>query len=235
MSSTVYPPSLSLSFSYAQIATAIEVNGGVTPFHFYSERVIQETARKLNSAFDSVELPFVNHYAVKACPNPHVLDILTRERTNMDCSSVAEIRLSEHVGVTGEDIMFTSNNTSVEEFKYARDHNVTINLDDITHIEKLERVGMPDVVCCRFNPGDLKQGNVIIGKPTEAKFGMRRDQIIEAYRILKQKGVKRFGLHAMMISNECGEDALIETSRILFKLAFEIHQQTGVTFDFINL
>jgi diaminopimelate decarboxylase len=229
------PPSLVLPFSAENIDSAIRANGGITPFHLYSEDRIARASRRLYAAFSKEGIPFKNFYAVKACPNPSILRILANEGMGMDCSSIPEILLSNRVGVNGEGIMFTSNNTSVEEFAYAVKNGAVINLDDLTHIEKLEKVGLPELVCCRFNPGDMKEGNAIIGKPTEAKYGMRRDQILEAYRILKEKGVKRFGLHAMMVSNERSEAALTETSKILFELAVEISQKVGITFDFINL
>lgn len=230
-----FPTSLRLPFSTDDIHHAIEANKGITPFHLYSEERIQSSARRLNKAFETVGIPFKNYYAVKACPNPYILEILAKEGMGMDCSSIPELILSEAVGKIGEDIMFTANDITKEDFREARNRGAIINLDDITHIQKLKEIGFSKIVCCRFNPGDLKEGNSIIGKPTEAKYGMRRDQIIEAYAILKNEGVKHFGLHTMVVSNERSEEALIETARIVFELAKEVFEKTGVIFDFINL
>lgn len=229
------PPSLALPFTEAEIRKSIASNGNTTPFHLYSERVIIDTARRLNQVFAEHELPFKNHFAVKALPNPHILEILRKEWMGMDCSSIPEIHLSNMAWVSWESIMFTSNNTTVEEFQEAKIAGAIINLDDITHISKLEQVWFPEIICCRYNPGEEKQGNSIIGESTKQKYGMRKDQIIEAYRILQSKWVKRFGLHAMMVSNERREAALVENARLLFQLAQEVFIQIWVRFEFINL
>lgn len=229
------PPSLRLPCSSEVIKKAIETNHGITPFHLYSESRMRKQSENLKLAFEKVGLPFKNHFAVKALPNPHVMEILKSEGMGMDCSSVAELMLCDRIGLSGADIMFTSNNTSEAEFREAMDRGAIINLDDITHIETLMRVGIPEVVCCRYNPGTEKVGTGIIGNPVEAKYGMRKDQIIEAYRRLKELGCKRFGLHAMLVSNERDEAKLIENARILFGLASEIYTTTGVSFEFINL
>ncbi len=229
------PSSLVLPFSDSDIQRAIRANGWKTPFHLYSETTIRSTTSSIQAIFWKYNFDFKNHFAVKALPNPHILKILQKNGMGMDCSSIPEIHLAQKVGVIKEGIMFTSNNTTVDEFREAKKAGVIINLDDITHIAKLEQVGFPDIVCCRYNPGQAKEGNSIIGESIKQKYGMRKDQIIEAYRILKKKWVKRFGLHAMMVSNERNEQALIENARLLFTLAREIFEQTGVTFEFINL
>jgi diaminopimelate decarboxylase len=236
MSSIILPPSLVLPFSQDQIEKAIQVNGWITPFHLYSEKVMTNTSQNLAKAFANVGLPFKNHYAVKALPNPKVLQILKDQGMGMDCSSVTELMLADRIGVSGEDIMFTSNNTTLEEFKEAKNRWAIINLDDITHIETLKKLWtLPDIICCRYNPGTDKEWTSIIGNPIEAKYGMRKDQIIEAYRQLKEGWVDRFGLHAMLVSNEKNEDKVIENARILFDLAKEIKAAAGVEFEWINL
>lgn len=207
-----------------------------TPFHIYDERAIRANARELHDAFAWVPGGFKNHFAVKALPNPHILDVLKKEGMGTDCSSLPELLLSEAAGITGEDVMFTSNDTPAREFREARRIGGVINLDDISHIDFLEEsAGIPDLVCIRYNPGPLKQGNVIIGKPEQAKYGFTREQTIEGYRILKAKGVTRFGLHTMVASNELNADYFIETASILFDLALDIHKAAGVRIEFINL
>lgn len=235
MSLVSLAPSLVLPFSDSDIQRAIRANGWKTPFHLYSEATIRRTTSSIQAIFWKYNFDFKNHFAVKALPNPHILKILQKNGMGMDCSSILEIHLAQKVGVKEEGIMFTSNNTTVDEFREAKEAGAIINLDDITHIEKLEQVGFPDIVCCRYNPGQAKEGNSIIGESIKQKYGMRKDQIIDAYWILKKKWVKRFGLHAMMVSNERNEQALIENARLLFQLAKEIFELTGVTFEFINL
>nr|MDO8087691.1 diaminopimelate decarboxylase [Candidatus Sigynarchaeum springense] len=206
-----------------------------TPWHIYDEQAIRENARALYKAFSWVK-GFKNHFAVKALPNPFILKILKEEGMGTDCSSLPELLLSEKVGITGEDIMFTSNDTPPEEFVKARQLGGVINLDDITHIDALEKsAGIPELVCFRYNPGPLKQGNAIIGKPEEAKYGLTREQLIEAYKIVKQKGAKRFGLHTMVASNELNPDYFVETARILFDLVVEANKKCGVRIEFVNL
>ena len=173
-----------------------------TPFHIYDEKAIRENARNLIKAF-SWAPGFKEFFAVKANPNPFLMKILYEEGFGADCSSMAELMLAEKVGIKGEDIMLTSNNTPAEEFVYARKLDATLNLDDITHIDYVEKhAGLPEVISFRYNPGPLKGGNAIIGIPEEAKYGLTREQLFEAYKTVKDRGVKRFGLHTMIASNE---------------------------------
>ncbi|MDR2758339.1 MAG: diaminopimelate decarboxylase [Spirochaetaceae bacterium] len=206
-----------------------------TPFYLYDEGAIRENARAILRAF-SIFPSFKEYFAVKALPNPFILKILAAEGFGADCSSYPELVLSDMAGITGEDIMFTSNETPAREYRAARDLGAVINLDDITHIDFLEKIaGIPPVISCRYNPGSLKEGNVIIGKPEEAKFGFTRDQILRAYGLLREKGVKRFALHTMVASNELNVDYHIETARLLFELAVEIREKAGVRLEFVNL
>ena len=206
-----------------------------TPFYLYDERGIRETVRALHAAFAWCP-GFKEYFAVKALPNPYILQILKQEGLGADCSSVAELVLSERVGIRGEDIMFTSNNTLAHEYRKAVDLGAVINLDDLTHIDYLqENVGLPDLICFRYNPGSAREGNVIIGKPEEAKYGFTEAQLFEGYRILRDAGVKRFGLHTMVASNELNGDFFVETARMVFDLAVRIHHQLGVRMEFVNL
>ena len=209
-----------------------------TPFHIYDEKAIRENARKFYKAFSWVP-GFKNYFAVKACPNPYIMKILKEEGMGTDCSSLPELILSEKIGLKGEEIMFTSNDTPAKEYQYAQKLGVIINLDDITHIEFLEKAigGMPEVICCRYNPGPLRQykGNVLIGHHEDAKYGMTKAQLFEAYKILKGKGVKRFGLHTMIATNETNKNAFVETAEMLFELIVEISREVGIKFDFVNL
>lgn len=206
-----------------------------TPFHVYDEHAIRENARAMNAAFSWIE-GFKNYFAVKACPNPTILKILAEEGFGADCSSLPELILSEQCGITGEHIMFTSNDTPAEEFQEALRLGAVINLDDITHIETLERTaGIPELICFRYNPGDARTGNVIIGHPAEAKYGVTSDQIVDAYRLMKQKGVKRFGLHTMVASNELESDYFIETARMLFSMVKRLRDEAGIPIEFINM
>jgi diaminopimelate decarboxylase len=169
-----------------------------TPFHVYDERAIRANARNFRRAFAEFD-GFINYFAVKALPNPYILAVLKAEGFGADCSSLPELLLAERVGITGDAIMFTSNDTPAEEFRAARRLGAVINLDDISHIDSLERVcGIPELVSCRYNPGRLKEGNAIIGKPEEAKYGFTRDQLFAGYAQLKAKGATRFGLHTMV-------------------------------------
>lgn len=207
-----------------------------TPFHLYDEKAIRENTRKFYRAFEWVPGGFKNFFAVKALPNPHILSLLKEEGMGTDCSSFPELVLSERVGFPGEEIMFTSNDTPAVEYQKAEKLGAIINLDDITHIPFIEKhAGIPELICLRYNPGKLKQGNVIIGDPEDAKYGFTRDQIIEGYKTLKQKGVRRFGLHTMVASNELNPEYFVETAQILFDLAAEVKQTSGITFEMINL
>ncbi|MBM82709.1 MAG: diaminopimelate decarboxylase [Planctomycetaceae bacterium] len=206
-----------------------------TPFHLYDEKSIRANARRLNAAFAWCE-GFKEYFAVKATPNPHLIKILKEEGFGVDCSSIAELVLSERIGLTGDEIMFTSNNTPANEFAKAKELGAILNLDDFTHIEFLDKyVGMPKTICFRYNPGPLREGNVIIGSPEEAKYGFTRSQLLEAYGICKSRGVERFGLHTMVASNELNHEFFVETARMLFELAVEIKQLHGIQLDFVNL
>jgi diaminopimelate decarboxylase len=206
-----------------------------TPFHIYDERAIRSNARRLIAAFAWCE-GFKEYFAVKATPNPHILKILREEGFGGDCSSLPELLLCEKVGITGSDIMFSSNETPAEEYIKAKELNAIINLDDITHINYLEQhTGLPELVCMRYNPGPLRGGNAIIGNPQEAKYGVTRPQLFEAYRILKEKGVQRFGLHTMVVSNELNPDSFLETARMLFELAVELSETLNLKLEFVNI
>lgn len=206
-----------------------------TPFHIYHEKAIRDNARKFKKAFEWNE-GFKEYFAIKAAPNPYLMKILKEEGFGIDCSSEAELELAKRVGMSGEEIILTSNDTPASEFRAAKELGAIINLDDISHIEYLEKnVGLPETVCMRYNPGDLKQGNLIIGHPEEAKYGFTHEQIIEGYRILKSKGVKQFGVHTMVASNELDPNYFIETAELLFNLIVEVHEKAGVKISFANL
>ena len=207
-----------------------------TPFHLYDEKGIRENARKLYKAF-SWNKGFKEFFAVKATPNPTILRILKEEGCGTDCSSLTELMMSDKLGFTGDEIMFSSNDTPAEEFILAKKLGATINLDDFTHIDFLEKTaGIPEKICCRYNPGGtFSISTTIMDNPGDAKYGMTKDQIIEAYRILKDKGVKRFGMHAFLASNTVTNDYYPVLARTLFEVAVEIKEKTGVKLDFINL
>ncbi|MGB3908668.1 MAG: diaminopimelate decarboxylase [Methanomethylovorans sp.] len=206
-----------------------------TPFHLYDERGIRENAYRLKEAFGILE-GFREFFAVKALPNPYIMKVLREEGFGADCSSLPELLLAEKTGIVGECIMFSSNDTPAEEFRKAKELGAIINLDDISHIKFLEDVaGLPELICCRYNPGPLKEGNAIIGKPEEAKYGFTRQQLFEGYRYMRDKGVKRFGLHTMVASNELNPQYFIETARILFELIADISSELGIRFEFVNL
>ena len=207
-----------------------------TPFYLYDEKAIRENIRRFTKAF-SIFPGFKEHFAVKACPNPYILKILRSEGCGADCSSLPELILAENAGIAGEDVMFTSNETPAKEYIYANLKGNIINLDDITHIPFLEKTlgFLPEIISFRYNPGPLKEGNAIIGKPEEAKYGLTEEQIFEAYKICKEKGVKRFGLHTMVASNELNPDYFVETATLLFNLAAKVKEKVGITFEFVNL
>ena len=207
-----------------------------TPFHLYDEKGIRENARKLYQAF-SWNKGFKEFFAVKATPNPTILRILKEEGCGTDCSSLTELMMSDKLGFTEDEIMFSSNDTPAEEFILAKKLGATINLDDFTHIDFLEKTaGIPEKICCRYNPGGtFSISTTIMDNPGDAKYGMTKDQIIEAYRILKGKGVKRFGMHAFLASNTVTNDYYPVLARTLFEVAVEIKEKTGVKLDFINL
>ena len=235
-----------------------------TPFHVYDAKAIRENARRLKNAF-AWNKGFREYFAVKATPNPHLMKLLKDEfGFGSDCSSMAELVLAEKVGNVGEAIMFTSNDTPAEEFKKAWELGAIINLDDITHWDflvdairepvvgaalradrgRLGETPLPErgaidftgrVMCCRYNPGPLKGGNAIIGKPEEAKYGFTREQLFDCYAKMKQAGVTRFGLHTMVASNELDPEYIIDTAKMLFSLAWEIHEKVGIDFEFVNI
>ena len=204
-----------------------------TPFHIYDESGIRETGQQLQTAFADIPV-FREYYAVKALPNPAVLSIMQGMGFGFDCSSVTELMLVRQLGAKPDDIMFTSNNTSVEDFAVAASEGGCIlNLDDITLIDKVP--SMPELVCFRYNPGMRRRGNDIIGKPEEAKYGVSHDQIVEAYRRAQAKGAKRFGLHTMLASNELHYSYMVQTAAMLLDLVETIGNELGTTFEFINI
>lgn len=207
-----------------------------TPFHIYVEQDIRDNVRKLKSAFAWAP-EFKEHYAVKAAPNPYLLKILREEGCGMDCSSLPELLLAEKAGIKKEDIVLTSNDTPYDEYQKARELGAIINLDDIGHIPYLEKhVGFPDLISFRYNPGSLREGgNAIIGKPEEAKYGLTREQIFQAYKIMRDKGAKRFGIHTMVISNELDANYFVETAKMMFDLVVEIYQELNVRIEYVNL
>jgi len=224
-----------LPFTKVQVEKIIEKYP--TPFHIYDEEAIRENAKRLNKAFSWVPgAGFKNYFAVKACPNPYIIKILKEEGFGTDCSSLPELIISEKVGISGEEIMFTSNDTPQEEFQKAKALGAIINLDDITYIPFLEKyAGIPEIVCFRYNPGPLRCGNEIIGNPKEAKYGLTTKQIYKAYEIMADKGVKRFGLHTMIVSNMRDPHYLIETANMLFDLVADISKKLSIKFEFVNL
>lgn len=208
-----------------------------TPFYLYDEKAIRENMRRFTKAF-SIFPVFCEHFAVKACPNPYILKILAEEGCGTDCSSLPELILSDIAGIQGNKVIFTSNETPASEYKFAFEHGNIINLDDFTHIEFLKKAlgELPETICFRYNPGAEKQGcNSIIGKPEEAKYGLTREQIIEAYRICKAEGVKHFGLHTMVASNELNPNFFVDTAKLVFELCAEVLEKTGVRIEFVDL
>jgi diaminopimelate decarboxylase len=204
-----------------------------TPFHIYDEAGIRETGDNLKKAFAGIDC-FREYYAVKALPNPKILSLMKDMGFGFDCSSIAELRLSRQVGGHGEEIMFTSNNTSELDFiEAARDGGSILNLDDLNLLAKVPE--MPELICFRYNPGAKRTGNDIIGKPTEAKYGVSDDQIIDAYRQAMAQGVRRFGIHTMLASNELNYGYMVQTSRMLLELITDISAELGITFEFINI
>lgn len=206
-----------------------------TPFHIYDEKAIVDNVRKLIKAFDWA-YDFKEYFAVKATPNPYIMRLLQKEGVGADCSSLAELELCDKVGIKGHDIVFSSNDTPYAEFKRAMELGALVNLDDISMIEFMEERGpLPEWICARYNPGPLlKGGNDIIGTPEEAKYGMTREQIIDAFRILKDKGVKHFGLHTMVVSNELHVNGLINTAKMMFELAVEVQNMLGINIEFLD-
>lgn len=206
-----------------------------TPFHIYDAKGIVDNIRRFIKAFSWAK-DFKEYFAVKATPNPYIMRLLQKEGVGADCSSLAELILCEKVGITGDDIIFSSNDTPYEEYAKAMEMGTIINLDDITHVAYLEKHGeLPNRLAFRYNPGPLKHGgNTIIGLPEEAKYGMTGDQIIEAINYCKNHGVERFGLHTMVVSNELDITGLIGTAELMFDLALRVKKETGIEVDFID-
>ena len=206
-----------------------------TPFYIYDEKAIRENARRLNSIF-SWASGFQEFFAVKATPNPYILKLLKEEGFGTDCSSLPELLLAEKIGLPGHKIIFSSNDTPAQEYQKARELEAVINLDDISHLSFLEsHCGLPELLCFRYNPGPLRGGNAIIGKPEEAKYGFTREQLFEGYKWAKDRGIDRFGLHTMIASNELNPDYFVDTAKMLFDLVVEISRSLDIHFEFINI
>jgi len=204
-----------------------------TPFHIYDEAGIRATGQTLKHAFAPL-VGFKEYFAVKALPNPHVLTIMHQMGFGFDCSSVAELHVSRRIGARGHDLMFTSNNTSPTDFLAATsDGGSILNLDDISLIDKVPE--LPELICFRYNPGPRREGNRIIGNPLEAKYGVAHDQLLAAYQVARERGVKRFGLHAMLASNERDYRYMVQTTRMLLDIVEWISKELTIRFDFINI
>ena len=212
------------------------VNTHSTPFHIYDEKGIRENARKLKKAF-SWNKGFKEYFAVKATPNPFILEILKEEGCGSDCSSMTELMMSEAVGITGSEIMFSSNNTPEGEFTKAKELGAIINLDDYTHIDFLQKeCGIPETICCRYNPGGVYEvSNGIMDNPGDAKYGFTKQQLIDGYKKLMELGAKNFGIHSFLVSNTVTNDYYPALARTLFELAVELKKETNANITFINL
>ncbi|MCD2491254.1 diaminopimelate decarboxylase [Lacrimispora sp. NSJ-141] len=207
-----------------------------TPYHLYDEKGIRENVMRVKKAF-AWNKGFREYFAVKATPNPFLINILKEYGCGCDCSSLTELMLADALGISGDGIMFSSNATPAEEYQFARNLNATINLDDFTHIEYLEKcAGIPETISCRYNPGGIfKMSNGIMDNPGDAKYGFTHEQIIEGFKILKAKGVKTFGLHAFLASNTVTNEYYPMLAKVLFELAVELKEKTGADIKFINL
>ncbi len=208
-----------------------------TPFHIYDEKGIRQNAKAVQEAF-AWNKGFKEYFAVKACPNPFLIQILHEYGAGCDCSSMTELMLSNALGINGHDIMFSSNDTPAEEYEYCAKVGGIINLDDITHIEFVEKIlgKLPETMSCRYNPGGVFQmSNGIMDNPGDSKYGFTTEQLFEGYRILKEKGVKHFGIHAFLASNTVTNEYYPELARQLFELAVRIKEKIGVELEFINL
>ena len=208
-----------------------------TPFHIYDEKGIRENAKAVQEAF-AWNKGFKEYFAVKACPNPFLIQILHEYGAGCDCSSMTELMMSNALGINGHDIMFSSNDTPAEEYKYCAEVGGIINLDDITHIEFVEKIlgKFPETMSCRYNPGGVfRMSNGIMDNPGDSKYGFTTEQLFEGYRILREKGVKHFGIHAFLASNTVTNEYYPELARQLFEVAVQIKEQIGVKLEFINL
>lgn len=207
-----------------------------TPFHIYDEKGIRENARKLKAAF-SWNKGYKEYFAVKATPNPFILQILKEEGCGTDCSSLTELMMSEAVDITGENVMFSSNNTPEGEFTAAKKLGAIINLDDFTHIDFLDKeCGVPETICCRYNPGGVYEvSNGIMDNPGDAKYGFTKEQLMEGFTRLKALGAKKFGIHSFLVSNTVTNDYYPALARTLFELAVEVKEKTGIAVSFVNL
>ncbi len=204
-----------------------------TPFHIFDEKGIIEKGEYLKKLFKEIH-GFREFFAVKALPNPAILEIMRKLGFGVDCSSPSELVLSRKHGFHGEDIMFSSNNTAESLFKLAlEDGGCILNLDDISFIEKME--AFPELICFRYNPGEKRTGNAIIGVPVEAKYGLRDDQVIDAYRKARERGARRFGIHSMVISNERNYTYMVETVRMLLDVMERVTRELGTVFEFFNI
>jgi diaminopimelate decarboxylase len=205
-----------------------------TPFHIYDEAGIVDAGKRMNELFAPVD-GFREYYAVKALPNLRILEILRNELGyGFDCSSIPELQMVRQIGAAPDDIMFSSNNTSPAEYAEALAYGGCIlNLDDITFVDKVP--AMPELICFRYNPGSRRTGNAIIGNPEEAKYGVRHDQIVEAYRLARDKGARRFGLHTMVVSNERSLEYVIATIDMILGVAREVGDALGIRFEFVNI
>ncbi len=205
-----------------------------TPFYLYDEQGIRDSAKKLINSF-GWNPSFKEFFSVKATPNPSILGVLKEEGCGADCSSLPELLLAERAGIVGEEIILTSNDTPADEFKKAIQLGALINLDDLTHLSYLKKnAGLPELISFRYNPG-TKTGNVLIGNPHEAKYGVTKDQLFAGYKFAKELGIKRFGLHTMVASNELNPQYFISTAEMIFDIAVEVQKKLGIQFEFINL
>lgn len=226
------PQSQSYQERLAPVLKDIAAHYG-TPFHIYDEKGIRETGKQLIDAFSGID-GFREYFAVKALPNPSIMAIMRDMGFGFDCSSVPELFLARQIGASGEDLMFTSNNTSRDDFLAAeQDGGTILNLDDITLIDKVPN--MPELICFRYNPGPRRTGNAIIGNPVEAKYGVSHDQLIDAYRKAMERGARRFGLHTMLASNERNHTYMVETARMILDMVAMISDELGIRFEFVNI
>ncbi len=208
-----------------------------TPFYLYDEKGIRENAEAVKKAF-AWNKGFKEYFAVKATPNPFLIKILHEYGCGCDCSSLTELMLSNAVGIKGTDVMFSSNDTPAEDYEYAAEIGAIINLDDITHIDFLEKIlgKLPETMSCRYNPGGIFQmSNGIMDNPGDSKYGFTKEQLFEGFRILKEKGVKRFGLHAFLASNTVTNEYYPQLAGQLFEMAVKLHTELDIDIAFVNL